>query len=225
MINLRNVTKLLKSSTTNVTRVDQYRKPSESFRSKARFLPGRVKVNFGKVLMYHCVPNWAVRVLAVCCMCICLPSVRPAEAQNLLAGAAGGAAGVAAGGYLSLAVAVAEARAGRYLTSMEEFLGWRSAPVLIGGATGAAVGLFDPPRLQRTVIYGAGGTAAGLAIGLVLGPVFWDGPEARWAGGAIGAGVGMVIGTNYGLFFSKEKDDDRDESQGAVLPIILTWRF
>lgn len=175
--------------------------------------------------MYHCLPGWAARIVAVCFMCICGPSVQTADAQNLLAGAAGGAAGVAAGGYLSLTVAVAEARAGRYLTSMEEFLGWRSAPVLIGGATGAALGLFDPARLQRTVIYGGAGMAAGLAAGLMLGPIFWDGPEARWAGGAIGVGAGMVVGTNYGLFFSKAKKEDSDESDGVVLPIILTWRF
>lgn len=145
-------------------------------------------------------------------------------AQNLLAGAAGGAAGIAAGGYLSLSLAVAEARAGRYLVGMDEFLGWRSAPVLIGGATGAAIGLFDPPRLKRTVIYGGAGTAAGLAAGLVIGPLLWRTPEGKWAGGAIGAGIGMVLGTNYGLWFAKDRDDKND-NDSPVLPIVLTYRF
>lgn len=147
-----------------------------------------------------------------------------ARSQNLLAGAAGGAAGVAAGGYLSLSLAVAEARAGRYLTGMDEFLGWRSAPVLIGGATGAAIGFFDPPRLKRTVVYGGAGTAAGLAAGMLIGPLLWKTPEGRWAGGAIGAGIGMVIGSNYGLWLAKDGDEN-DGSNGAVLPVVITFRF
>lgn len=147
-----------------------------------------------------------------------------ALSQNFLAGAAGGAAGIAAGGYLSLSLAVAEARAGRYLTGMDEFLGWRSAPVLIGGATGAAIGFFDPPRLKRTVIYGGAGTAAGLAVGMLIGPLLWKKPEGRWAGGAIGAGIGMVIGSNYGLWLAKDGDENKG-SNAPVMPVVLTFRF
>lgn len=150
----------------------------------------------------------------------------PASAQNLLAGAAGGVAGMAAGGYLALSLTVAEARAGRYLTSMDEFLGWRSAPVLIGGATGAGVGLFDPDRLGRSALYGSIGTAAGLGAGLVIGPLIWPGREGRWAGAAIGAGIGMVIGSNYGMFFAKgSKDDNDDSKQQSSIPVTFTYRF
>lgn len=168
-----------------------------------------------------CGARWRGAALAIL-LTAALP--QPARSQNLLAGAAGGAAGVAAGGYLSLSLAVAEARAGRYLTGMDEFLGWRSAPVLIGGATGAAIGFFDPPRLKRTVIYGGAGTAAGLAVGMLIGPWLWKTPEGRWAGGAIGAGIGMVIGSNYGLWLAKDDDENRTSST-PVLPVMITFRF
>ena len=149
-----------------------------------------------------------------------------ASSQSVLGGAAGGVAGVAAGGYLSLSIAVAEARAGRYLTGMDEFLGWRSAPVIIGGATGAAVGFFDPDRLERTAIYGSAGTLGGIGLGLLVGPAIWPEPEGKWAGAAIGAGVGLVIGSNYGLFFAKGKSGKPDaESKTLSVPIVFTYRF
>lgn len=155
--------------------------------------------------------------------CLIAGCFSPARSQNLLAGAAGGVAGMAAGGYLALSLTVAEARTGRYLTSMEEFLGWRSAPVLIGGATGAAVGLFDPDRLGRSALYGSIGTAAGLGAGLVIGPLIWPGREGRWAGGAIGAGIGMVIGSNYGMFFAK--GGEKGNKQQSAIPVLFTYRF
>ena len=162
------------------------------------------------------------RFVTAASICLIAGCFSPARSQNLLAGAAGGAAGMAAGGYLALSLTVAEARAGRYLTSMDEFLGWRSAPVLIGGATGAGVGLFDPDRLGRSALYGAIGTATGLGAGLVIGPLIWPGREGRWAGGAIGAGIGMVIGSNYGMFFAK--GGENGDKQQTAIPVTFPSR-
>ena len=202
--------------------------PSSASTSIACFAPyanfKTLADSFGDRAMSRFAASFGHPWLLVACM-LGGTTTSNAHAQNLLAGAAGGAAGMAAGGYLALSLTVAEARAGRYMTSMDEFLGWRSAPVIIGGATGAAVGLFDPDRLGRSVLYGSVGTAAGLGVGLVIGPMIWQGREGRWAGGAIGAGIGMVIGSNYGMFFSKSKQDQSAIPQPSSVPIIFTYRF
>ena len=112
------------------------------------------------------------------------------------------------------------------MTGMDEFLGWRSAPVLIGGLTGATVGFIDPQRLKRTALYGSAGTLGGLGVGLLAGSVAWRKPEGKWAGAAIGAGVGLVIGSNYGLFFAKSRSRDADaRTQAVSAPIVFTYRF
>ena len=150
---------------------------------------------------------------------------RPAAAQNLLMGAAGGAAGVAAGGYVSLAVVVAEARAGRYLMGFEDFLGWRSTPVLVGGGTGLAIGLWEEDRLKHGVLWGTVGTGVGAGVGLLVGPMIWEGPEAKWAGGAIGAGLGMVAGSLIGLALDPNDDAEEDKQASAVQIPLLQLRF
>ena len=150
---------------------------------------------------------------------------RPAAAQNLLMGAAGGAAGVAAGGYVSLAVVVAEARAGRYLMGFEDFLGWRSTPVLIGGGTGLAIGLWEEDRLKHAVLWGTVGTGVGAGAGLLIGPMIWDGPEAKWAGGAIGAGLGMIAGSVIGLALDPDDDENGSDRAAAVQIPLLQLRF
>ena len=148
------------------------------------------------------------------------------HAQNIPAAMVGGIAGAASGGYIAISVIVAESRTGKYLHSYQDALGWRSAPVLIGGTGGAIIGLTDPDRLWRTVLYGGAGTAAGVGIGILAGEMIWDGPEAKWAGGAIGAGLGMAIGSTLGVFLPlKDKSNDGAEREPASIPIIFTFRF
>jgi hypothetical protein len=154
---------------------------------------------------------------------------REASAQkNIPAALAGGFVGAASGGYIAISVIVAESRAGKYMHSYADALGWRSAPVLIGGTTGIVLGATSPERLWRTVVYGRAGTAAGTGVGVVLGKLIWDGPEAKWAGGAIGAGIGMAIGSSLGVFLPLNKDDGTpaEATANAVrLPISFTIRF
>ncbi|HEX6694413.1 MAG TPA: hypothetical protein VF035_06960 [Longimicrobiales bacterium] len=157
-------------------------------------------------------------------------AVSPATAsaqRSIPAAMVGGVAGAASGGYIAISVIVAESRTGKYLHSYQDALGWRSAPVLIGGTGGAIIGLTDPDRLWRTMLYGGAGTLAGVGVGVLAGQLIWEGPEAKWAGGAIGAGLGMAIGSTLGVFLPlKDKDEDSGQAQEpASIPIIFTFRF
>jgi hypothetical protein len=151
-----------------------------------------------------------------------------ASAQsNIPAALVGGVAGAGSGGYIAISVIVAESRAGKYLHSYKDALGWRSSPVLIGGVTGIVVGATQPDRLWRTVGYGSIGTVAGMGVGVVVGKIVWDGPEAKWAGGAIGAGLGMAVGSSLGLFLPmhKKKSDAAAVPVEAVRVPLYTIRF
>lgn len=152
------------------------------------------------------------------------PDTASAQEVDLVKGALGGAAGVAAGAYVTLASVVAQARAGHYILGIDDFLGWRSAPVLIGGGTGLAVGLWKPEQLSDGVMWGAIGTAAGTGVGLVVGPMIWDDPGARWAGGAIGAGVGLVAGAFYGAL-KQDKDVAAGSANAVAVPVVVRLRF
>lgn len=122
------------------------------------------------------------------------------EAENrILPAAIGAVMGAGGGGYIALAVIVAEARVGRYVHDIDDVLGWRSVPVVAGGLAGAALGFYDRDRLEAAVLYGAAGVGAGAAIGWGVGNLLSDTPEGRWAGAAIGAGLGMMAGNIYGI--------------------------
>ena len=146
---------------------------------------------------------------------------------NIPAALVGGVAGAGSGGYIAISVIVAESRAGKYLHSYKDALGIRSAPVLIGGITGVVLGATDPDRLWRTVGYGSIGTVAGMGIGVAVGKAVWDGPEAKWAGGAIGAGLGMAIGSSLGLLLPMKKNSDDNAVAAAAVrfPVTYTIRF
>jgi hypothetical protein len=152
------------------------------------------------------------------------------QAQSSIPAAlVGGVAGAGSGGYIGIAVIVAESRAGRYMHSFKDELGLHSLPVLIGGGTGIFLGATAPDRLYRTILYGSFGTLAGTGAGVVVGKLVWKGPEAKWAGGAIGAGVGMAIGSTLGVFLPlhKKKSSTQTGTQANVreYPLTFTIRF
>ncbi len=130
--------------------------------------------------------------------------VAPARAQiadRLLPTALGGAAGLAAGGFITMGVIVAKARAGHYTESTRDVLGWESVPVLVGIGAGATLGALDERRLRGSVYYGAGGFALGWGIGWLVGGRVWEPPEGKWAGAAIGGAAGLAIGGIAGMIF------------------------
>lgn len=149
-----------------------------------------------------------------------------AEPQSRALGTALGAlAGVAGGGYVTVTVIVAEARAGRYVHDIDDILGWRSAPVLLGAALGAGLGFYSPDRLQGAVVYGAGGLALGALAGLGIGSLIWEPPEGRWAGAAIGAGIGLVIGNAIGVFRPLNLFTEDDDDAPATAGVPVTFRI
>lgn len=151
-------------------------------------------------------------------------STRPAQAQ-VWTGLLGGAAGVAAGGYITLATVVTRAQFGHYLHEPKQILGWNSAPVLISAATGAALGYTAPDRLGTGTVYGVGGALAGGTAGFIIGKVVSNRPEGKWAGGAIGAGIGMTLGFAVGVLNPNSRFDPTGKSNKAVVPVSYTIHF
>jgi hypothetical protein len=142
------------------------------------------------------------------------------DERRILPALAGGVLGIAGGGYVALSIIVAESRAGKYIHDAEDVFGWRSLPVIAGATIGTGLGIYSPDRLRRAVIFGLGGFAAGAAAGYGVGQLIWDGPEARWAGAAIGAGAGLAIAYVAGAL-TAPSDDDIGGSSESVVPIAI----
>jgi hypothetical protein len=142
------------------------------------------------------------------------------EGRRILPAVVGGVVGVTGGGYVALSVVVAQARAGNYLHDFQELYGWRSVPVIAGGAIGTALGFYSPERLERAVIWGLGGMAAGVALGFGVGQLVWPAPEGKWAGAAIGAGAGLVVGYLTGAL-TAGSGDDLGSSEALVVPVTI----
>lgn len=150
-------------------------------------------------------------------------STRAAQAQ-LWTAALGGVAGVASGGYITLSVVVLRAQMGHYLHEPRDILDWKALPVLIGGGTGAGLGMWAPDRLATGIVYGSAATVTGGTIGFVIGYLVSNRPEGKWAGGAIGAGAGMALGSTIGVFFPNKSLDPTGKSK-TVVPISYTIHF
>jgi hypothetical protein len=164
-------------------------------------------------------PARAARALAAAVLLLAMltPAVRAQEPESrVLPAAIGAATGVLGGGYLALTVIVAEARMGRYVHEVDDVLGWRSLPVIVGGVTGAALGIKSPRRLEGAIIYGTAGLGLGALAGWGTGSVVSNTPEARWAGAAIGAGLGLAIGNLYGII-----NPLRREGESGIIPFFI----
>jgi hypothetical protein len=84
--------------------------------------------------------------------------------------------------------------------------------------------MWAPERLGTGFVYGSAGTLAGGTIGFITGWAISKRPEGKWAGGAIGAGLGMAIGCTWGVLSPKASLDPTGKSK-AVVPISYTIRF
>jgi hypothetical protein len=145
--------------------------------------------------------------------------------SRVLPVAVGVVGGVVAGGYLALAIVVLESRFGRYIHDERDILGWRSVPLLVGATVGGGLGVLDPDRLYRTVLLGAIGFAAGVGGGLAVGKIFGETPEALWAGGAIGGGVGIVIGNLLGVLLPHDSGPGQVNVFEARVPLQIRIPF
>jgi hypothetical protein len=170
--------------------------------------------------------RWQLLVAAAVTATAAAPVSAQRVEERVLPALVGGAAGVAGGGYVALSVVVAQARAGNYLHEFQELFGWRSLPVIAGGAMGTALGVYSPARLERAILWGFGGMAAGGALGLGVGQLIWRAPEGKWAGMAIGAGAGLALAYVAGAITATNSEDlgGSGESAGLVIPLGFTVR-
>jgi hypothetical protein len=168
-------------------------------------------------------PTMIRNLLAASAVAITLIQPARADAQ-FVSGAVGAVGGIGAGGYVTLAVVVARAQYGHYLHDAEDLLGWNSVPVLLGAATGTAVGVWSADRMVTGYLYGTGGMLIGGSIGYLVGPLIWKRPEGKWAGGAIGAGAGMAAGYFIGVFMPRKgiAPGFLGNSDKAAIPINVT---
>jgi hypothetical protein len=148
-----------------------------------------------------------------------------AAAQQILPGLVGGAAGLAAGGYVAIGIVTLQARRGNFLYSTADALGWQATPILVGAGTGAVIGFLDQERLRRTVIGGALGGAVGTGVGVLLGLTRWPPPEGKWAGGVIGGAAGLLVGSLVGVIWPAPDSEPTPEGTAARVPIGVTIRF
>lgn len=114
-------------------------------------------------------------------------------AYGLLAGATGGV-------LVTTGVFVAKSRAGSYLYSLDDALAprWELIPAVAMPIGAVAMGLDDGQRLARSIAWGGAGFAAGGLVGYVVGDLFGETSQARWAGAVIGSAAGLLGGSIFG---------------------------
>ncbi len=155
----------------------------------------------------------------------------PASAQDkatgsALAAAGGGVVGLVAGAYTNLAIVVLKTRYGHYQHSFRDAFGWESAPILIGGAAGVTIGLADRNLVIPWIIGGSAGFAVGAGLGILYGEMAWGDSESRWANAAVGAAIGMVIGSTVALAHDWNKGESAAPSDAAAVRVpLLTLGF
>ena len=131
------------------------------------------------------------------------------EASRLGEAAIGGGLGVVAGAALTLSLVVARAQLQeQYLDSAHDLIHWQTTPMIAGPATGVFFGLQGEEVLTSSVIGSLYGFVAGTAIGSGVGWLASAQPESPWAGGVIGAGLGLSLGGFIGGLRAWKDDDD-----------------
>ena len=78
---------------------------------------------------------------------------------------------------------------------------------------------------MRTVALGAIGWAGGGLVGLGLGQVLGETKEARWAGFAIGAGAGLIVGNLLGIILPSDTGPGQVTVLEARVPVTLRFNF
>lgn len=172
------------------------------------------------------VPDGRWRLLGVAfALTLAMAAARPwpARAQGALPILVGGGAGLIAGGYVSIGVITAEARVGRYLHSADDALGFRSLPVLIGGATGVVLGSVDDRRLYNAMLGSVAAGAVGFGVGWLVGTQTSDDVGSTWAGAVIGSAAGIVLGGVVGMLIPKGDEGSGPPARG--IPLAFTIHF
>jgi hypothetical protein len=151
-----------------------------------------------------------------------LPGSR-ATAQVLPA-AAGLVGGFVAGTMVTTGTVVLEARLGRYIYGMGDFLSVRPEllPIVVGPVAGVVLGATKPETLKRVGRGAAIGLVGGAVVGAGVGQLLWQSEDGRWAGGIIGAATGIVAGSIVGAV-TKSRSDEAQSVPLASLSLRLPW--
>jgi len=145
-------------------------------------------------------------VLTLATLAVAPMAPAPAHAQAVPA-VIGAGVGLLGGGVATISLVVGRARwESEYIGGVEDLMGLNGAPVVIGIATGAAIGFWDGDRLRRSVLGGVGGMALGIGTGWVAGTIFGDRRADNWAGAVIGAGMGLAAGALVGALWPLDED-------------------
>lgn len=135
----------------------------------------------------------------------------------------GAAAGVAGGVVITLGVIVARARWQQiYLEAPDDLVHWQSAPMLIAPAVGVLFGLAGDDALKGSLVGSVTGMGVGAGVGAGLGWLLSDEQEWPWAGGVIGAALGMSVGGIYGGLTRWRNDHDPDIEYPDLLRFSLS---
>ena len=139
------------------------------------------------------------------------PSAGQAQEKRLVPALVGGALGLGVGGYVSIGIWSWKAHQGSYLFTVDDALGWESTPILVGAATGAAIGWISQDRLRNAAWVGIGTGLVGTVVGAIVGNNVWEPPEGRWAGGVVGGGAGLLLGAAVGMILPVDDGDGGEE--------------
>ena len=153
------------------------------------------------------------------------PSTGQAQEKRIVPALVGGALGLGVGGYVSIGIWSWKAHQGSYLFTVDDALGWESTPILVGAATGAAIGWISQDRLRNAAWVGIGTGLVGTVVGAVVGINVWEPPEGRWAGGVLGGGAGLLLGAAVGMVLPVDGDDGDDGDEGIPVGIRIPVGF
>lgn len=142
----------------------------------------------------------------------------PAPAQSTGRALGGASLGVAGGAVVTFSAIVWRARFQReYLESAEDLVHWTSLPMVVTPAVGVVFGLAGRPALVGSFVGSVAGMVAGSVAGAGVGWIVSRTPESPWAGGVIGAGIGLSLGGIAGGL----REWSRDENAELDFPEVL----
>lgn len=93
-------------------------------------------------------------------------------------------------------------------------------PVVIGPVAGAILGYRDRRRLAAAMTWGGVGLVSGAFVGAGFGQLIWNDSEGRWAGGTIGSAAGLAIGVIVGALTHRDEEEAGAGQGGARAPYV-----